>query len=246
MDENNNEKIEQTPVENTPVEQTTVEQTQLDNPNIEPMEIPEKKRRLRKGTIPKLLLSILLFIAGVSLIVFSLRYEEPEDNPPINETPIGDENITPINEYAGVYVYNKETNDDGSFAYDVIVLREDYTFIYDIDAGSSSAPKVGIYTVLDGVVTLEEKVSYGLDVCFFTEEDENTHLNTYTATLEEDNLTITKDETTQVFTKNAQPDGVVIYYDNTWYVPEPIDGVRPENTTQDENETWRNCNNIEN
>ena len=246
LNEENNTNLEQNQVDNTSIQNVQINNTPVNDPTVEPMEIPEKKHRLRRGTIPKLLLSFVLFVAGIALIVYSIRYEEPANVPDTNEIVVPDDNTTVTNEYAGTYVFNKEKDGNSTLSYDVIVLRDDYSFIYDIDAGTSSAPKVGTYTVLDGVITLEEKVSYGLEVCFFTEEDENTTLNTHTGTFVDGNLVITKDESTLTFVKDGLSEYITVNYDDAWYVVNPIDGERPENTLQDENETWRNCNNIEN
>ena len=110
--------------------------------NVEPLQIEElqeekpKKKKLRKGTIPKLFLSLILFVSGIALIVYSIRYEEPVDEPAENNTTVIDDNST-TEGYVGTYVY-EYMNEENKTTYDVIVLRDDNTYIYDFNASLTS------------------------------------------------------------------------------------------------------------
>ena len=219
--------------------------------NVEPLQIEEiheeekpKKRKLRRGTIPKLFLSLILFVSGIALIIYSIRYEEPVEKPEENNTTIIDDNST-TEGYVGTYVY-EYMNEENKTTYDVIVLRDDNTYIYDFNASLSSTPIVGNYTVLDGNITLEEVVAYGTDSCYYTKANKDKIFNTYTATIDETTITLMKDEKEEAFVKGYIPADFEVSYDNAWYSINPENGVRPENATVDENTSWINCDNIEN
>lgn len=232
-------------------EQPAVEpQTQPVQNNVEPLQIEEiqeekpKKRKLRKGTIPKLFLSLILFVSGIALIIYSIKYEEPVEQPAENNTTIEEDNSS-IYAYVGTYVY-ESLNEENQTVYDVIVLREDNTYIYDFNASLTSTPVVGNYSIIDGTITLEEIVSYGTDSCYYTKANPDKVFNTYTATIDETTITLTKDEKEEAFVKGYIPANFEVSYDDAWYSISPENGVRPENSTATEDKTWINCDNIEN
>ena len=122
------------------------------NNTVEPIQQEEpKKRKLRRGTIPKLILALIMFVAGVTLIVISIKYDGNEVQKP-EENNTTDIDIGPVVEppenttiYENVFIYTKEKTESGKQNYDILILRNDNTFVYNYDSAYSSTPIVGTY-----------------------------------------------------------------------------------------------------
>lgn len=210
------------------------------------------KKKLRRGTVPKLILATLMFVAGITLIVLSLRYDGEEvAKPAENNTTDTNDDISIIGPseqtiYENVYIFNKELVSEGKQNYDILILRNDSTFVYNYDSAFSSTPIVGSYTVDENnKISFEEKISYGTDNCFYTE---GINFRKYTGTKSDDKLIIQNGDESMEFINTYIPNGdAPIYLTDSWYSINPASGVRPEGTTYgNEDDTWLNCNNIEN
>ena len=223
------------------------------NNTVEPIqqEEPKKKRKLRRGTIPKLFLALIMFVAGVTLIVISIKYDGNEVQKP-EENNTTDLDIGPVVEppenttiYENVFIYTKEKTESGKQNYDILILRNDNTFVYNYDSAYSSTPIVGTYKEDGENISFEEKISYGTDDCFYTE---GINFQKYTGVKGEDKITITTDGETKEFLNTIIPNGdQPTYITDSWYSINPADGVRPEGTNYGmEDDTWINCNNLEN
>ncbi len=222
------------------------------NDNNTVIEETPKKRKLKRGTIPKLFLALIMFAAGVALIVISLRYDGNEVQKPVenNNTTVvddGPEIVPPENTtvYENVYIYDREKTEIGKQNYDILILRNDNTFVYNYDSAYSSTPIVGTYKLDGDKVSFEEKISYGTDDCFYTE---GINFQKYTGVKGEDKITITTDGETKEFINKVIPNGdTPDYITDSWYSINPADGVRPAGTNYGmEDDTWLNCNNLEN
>jgi len=208
----------------------------------EPMVVEHPKRRMRKGTIPKLLLSLLLFVGGVALIIFSIKYEAPSEKPEeeniTNET--SNETVVEVilNENDKVYLTgSNETTNDTEIDRHLLILKEDNTFVYSNSIKSTFAPVIGTYKVSNDSITLEEKVKYGSDNCFFKENWKGV----YTGTYKEDTISIKIKDEKLDFHLGVLPEH--IDYDPKWYIVDPIAGESPE---EDSNDEWIDCDVIEN
>ena len=229
-----------------PVQQplNNIEQVPMESQYEEP-----KKRKLRKGTIPKLILSVILFVAGVSLIIWSINYEEPEENPTENNTTVIDDNQTQTDAFVGLYYLSKEVaaanNTDTDVTDEAYILRTDGTFVYVKDTTAEHpTAKVGRYTISNGTITLEEVVSYGSDTCFYTKDDKDIVFNTYNATINEQELVLNNGMKDIIYTKSYDTNNIQGRFSETWYVIEPIDGASPDNSTSVDH--WTKCDNLEN
>ncbi len=221
-----------------------IEQVPMESQYEEP-----KKRKLRKGTIPKLILSVILFVAGVSLIIWSINYEEPEENPPENNTTVTDDNQTQTDAFVGLYYLSKESAAANSTETDVTdeayILRTDGTFVYVKDTlAEHPTAKVGRYTITNGTITLEEIVSYGSDNCFYTPEDKDIVFNTYNGTINEQELVVSDGTKETIYTNSYDTNNIQGRFNETWYVVNPVDGSSPDNSTS--TDQWTKCDNVEN
>jgi len=130
---------------------------------------------------------------------------------------------------------DEDENGEQDFYFDTLHLRSDGTFILSLDNYYASMPSVGVYTINDdNTITLEEKVIYGSDACFYKE-----NLHTYTAIIKDDStLSVTFAKETIDFAKDAvgaEDEDSLLYY-----VTDPKDNVAPS----EKSETWIDCTNM--
>lgn len=230
MDDNDEEKIEVPKRDNNGF---------IEEPMVSPSEMEHPKRRLKRGTIPKLLLSFILFAAGIYLIIISLKYDEetvekPEENI-TNETPAPIETVTVILD-ANDTVYLTGSNETVTDK-QLLILKGDNTFVYSNNIESVFSPIIGTYKINNGTLTLEEKVKYGSDNCFFKENWKDT----FTGKIENDTINIKIKDEDLVFNVGELPANV--NYDPKWYVVNPTNGGKPDETKDEE---WIDCDIIEN
>ncbi len=210
-----------------------------ENKNIEePIVESKPKRKIKIGFILKLLLSFALFAAGIYIIIISLKYKEPEKEKPIeNDTVEINETNETINQTinSGDKVYLTGTNE--TIERELLILREDNSFVYSNSIDDNIAPVVGTYTIKGNELKLEEKVKYGSDGCFFKENWKDT----FTGTISEDKINIKIDDEKLEFSLGELPSNIL--YNDKWYSTNPISGSSPDNESYDE---WIDCDNLEN
>ncbi len=213
---------------------------------VQPEPTPEepKKRKLRRGTIPKLILSVLLFVAGILLIIWGIKYDGEEELPgnDTNETidplPIDDNTTMELEENTKVFLAEKTLQPDEEIPdQHLLVLRPDGTFIYSSSVEYGFAPLVGNYSIKGEDITLDVVVKYGSDACFFKDNWNKQYKGKYI----EDTIDITIEDETILFKVGELPK--TVKYNDKWYVTNPTDGVMPEGSME---ETWIDCDKIVN
>ena len=196
----------------------------------------KKKEKNDKNTLYTIVIAVCCVLALILGFYFGGVFHGAEENGGSNHTKsngayVGDYGIKMT------FVDSMGTTDNADY---VLNLRPDGTFKYNINNYEKSTPTVGTYKVEGKKIILTEKVRYGSDACYYTD-----NLRTITVNVKEDDVLVINDNFLVGINEYKKTD--LEFFKNEYYKEDPVWRnyfvVKPVNGKQpiDNTETWTDC-----